>query len=56
MIKSFVYKIIDLSDSNLFPSSNNTNNDINNNFCYLTIDPVNRWVNIWYHAACEYLC
>ncbi|CAI2175479.1 17558_t:CDS:2 [Funneliformis geosporum] len=50
IIKSFVYKINNLKNSNLFPSNHH------NNFCYVVIDPVNRWVNVWYHAAYEYLC
>ncbi|CAG8508687.1 4191_t:CDS:2 [Cetraspora pellucida] len=64
MVQSYVYKINNLQgtllSSSLFPISEsndeNTDDIPSNNFCYVTVDPVKRWVNVWYHAACEYFC
>ncbi len=45
-----VYKITDLDSSlsPLFPIEHPQN------FMYLTIDPLNRYVTIWYHASDNY--
>ncbi|CAG8739785.1 20580_t:CDS:2 [Gigaspora margarita] len=64
MVQSYVYKINNLQGTllspPLFPISESNDESIDNvpsnNFCYVTVDPVKRWVNVWYHAACEYFC
>ncbi|RIB26482.1 hypothetical protein C2G38_2163352 [Gigaspora rosea] len=64
MVQSYVYKINNLQGTllspSLFPISESNDESIDNvpsnNFCYVTVDPVRRWVNVWYHAACEYFC
>ncbi|CAG8808092.1 5037_t:CDS:1, partial [Racocetra fulgida] len=62
MVQSYVYKINNLQGTSLSPplfpisesEDENTDNIPSNDFCYVTVDPVKRWVNVWYHAACEY--